>query len=311
MSLRDSFVNALQAVGLEDKSLVVLVGDISHSRFQSFAKGCPRRYYNVGICENTILSMASGLSALGFNPVVHSIAPFLIERSFEQIKLDFGYQKLGVSIITVGSAFDYADLGCTHHCYDDFALIKAIPGSQMIYPVSYVEFDKLFKQTYNNGNLTVFRISHHGHNFEFDPEDIELGKGVLVKEGKDLTIIATGSHLKTAMDSIDELEKLGISPEIIYIHTIKPFDAELVNKSLKKTKKCLVIEEHSMYGGVFDDVLRVTKDLKNIKYTSINIGDIFIREYGTYEQHCKRLGFSVEGIIKKVIEELNGRNKFT
>lgn len=304
MSLRNSFVNTIHEVGLEDESLVVLVGDISHFRLQPFANDCPGRYYNVGICENTILSMASGLSALGFNPVVHTIAPFLIERSFEQIKLDFGYQNLGVNIITVGGAFDYADLGCTHHCYGDFALIKTIPGSQMIYPTSYAEFNMLFKQTYNNGKVTVFRIPSYGHDFEFKQEDIEFGKGILVKEGKNLTIIATGPHLKTAMDSIEDLEKIGLSPEIIYVHTIKPLDDKLVNNSLKKTKKCLVIEEHSMYGGVFDDALRFSKDLNSIKYASITIGDNFIHEYGTYEQHCKRLGFSVEGIIKKVTEEL-------
>jgi len=304
VNLRNTFVNIVHEVGLEDESLVVLVGDISHFRFQPFAKDCPARYYNVGICENTILSMASGLSTLGFNPVVHTIAPFLIERSFEQIKLDFGYQELGVNIITVGSAFDYADLGCTHHCYGDFAMIKAIPGSQMIYPVSDVEFRSLFRQTYNSGKITVFRIPQYGHDFEFKPEDIVFGKGIVVKEGKDLTIIATGPHLKTALDSIDELDKIGISPEIIYIHTIKPFDNELVNKSLKKTRKCLVIEEHSTYGGVFDDVLRFSKDLDGIKYASINIGDKFIHEYGTYAQLCKRLGFSVEGIIQKVKEEL-------
>lgn len=304
MSLRNTFINTVHEVGLEDESLVVLVGDISHFRFQPFAKDCPGRYYNVGICENTILSMASGLSALGFNPVVHTIAPFLIERSFEQIKLDFGYQKLGVNILTVGSAFDYTDLGCTHHCYGDFAMIKTIPGSQMIYPVSDVEFSKLFRQTYNNGKLTVFRIPQYSHDFEFKPEEIEFGKAIVVKEGKDLTIVATGPHLKTAMDSVNELEKIGLSPEIVYIHTIKPFDAELVNKSLTKTKKCLVIEEHSMYGGVFDDVLRASKDINGIKYASINIGDAFIREYGTYDQCCKRLGFSVQGIIQKVKDEL-------
>ncbi len=300
MSLRNTFVNTIHEVGLNDESLVVLVGDISHFRFQPFAKDCPGRYYNVGICENTILSMASGLSSLGFNPVVHTISPFLVDRSFEQIKLDFGYQNLGVNIITIGSAFDYADLGCTHHCYGDFAVVKTIPESQIIYPASFVEYDKLFKQTYNNGKITVFRLPSHGHNFEFKPKDIKFGKGILVKEGKDLTIIATGPHLKTATDSIEELERIEISPEIIYLHTIKPFDTELVNKSLKKTKKCLVIEEHSMYGGLFDDVLRFSKDLNDIKYASINIGDKFIHEYGTYDQHCKRLGFSVQGIINKV-----------
>jgi len=299
-SLRDTFVETLHEVGLKDEKLIVLVSDISHFRLQPFAKDCPKRYYNVGICEPTVLSMASGLSVLGFHPVVHTIASFLIERSFEQIKLGFGYQQLGVNIIAVGSALDYPSHGCTHHCYGDFALMKTIDGSQIIYPASNVEFNELFKQTYNNGKLTFFRIPSHNHNSEFKPENIKFGKGILVREGKNLTIIAVGPPLNTAMDSIGKLEEMGISPEIIYLHTIKPFDSELVNKSLKKTRKCLVIEEHGMYGGVFDDVLRYSKDLDGIKYSSINLGDKFVHEYGTYEQHCKRLGLSVEGIIKKV-----------
>jgi len=299
-SLRDTFVETIREVGLKDEKLVVLVSDISHFRLQPFAKDCPERYYNVGICEPTILSMASGLSVLGFYPVVHTISSFLIERSFEQIKLGFGYQKLGVNIVAVGSAFDYSSHGCTHHCYGDFALIKTIQDSQIIYPASNVEFNELFKQTYNNGKLTMFRIPSHNHNCEFKSENIKFGKGILVREGKNLTIIAVGPHLNTAMDSIEKLEEMGMSPEIIYLHTIKPFDSELVNKSLKKTRKCLVIEEHSIYGGVFDDVLRYSKDVDGIKYSSINLGDKFIHEYGTYEQHCKRLGLSVEGIINKV-----------
>jgi transketolase len=304
MSLRNTFVNTLYEVGVQDENLIVLVGDISHFRLQQFAKDCPGRYYNIGICENTILSMAAGLSLLGFCPVVHTIEPFLIERSFEQIKLDFGYQKLGVNIVVVGSAFDYADLGCTHHCYGDFAMMKTIQDSNIIYPASEIEFNTLFKQTYNNGKINLFRITSYTHDFAFAPQDIRFGKAILVKQGKDLTIVTVGPQLKTAIDSLEQLQKLNLSPEIIYMPTIKPFDAKLVNESLAKTNRCLVIEEHSMYGGVFDDVLRFSKDLDGIKYASINIGDKFIYQYGTYQQHCNRLGFSVEGIVKKVTDEL-------
>src|SRR3989338_8781678 len=128
-SLRDTFTNTLHQVGKEDPNLVVLVGDISHFRLLNFAKDCPGQYYNIGICEPTIVNIAAGLSKVGFHPVVHTISPFIVERSFEQLKLDFGYQKLGGNIVTVGSAFDYSSLGCTHHCYNDFALIKTLQGS--------------------------------------------------------------------------------------------------------------------------------------------------------------------------------------
>jgi transketolase len=301
--LREEFADTMLEVGKKDSNLIVLIGDISHFILQPFAKACPERFYNIGICEPTIMNMAAGLSKVGFFPVVHTIAPFLVERSFEQIKLDFGYQKLGVNIVSVGSAFDYSSLGSTHHCYDDFALLKNVDGMQIIYPASCNEFNTLFKETYNNGFPTYFRIPESQHGLELD--NIKFGKGIKIKSGKDLTIIALGPQLKTALKSVEALEKLKLSPEIIYMHTIKPLDDVLVNESLSKTKRCLVVEEHNMYGGVFDDVLRCSKDINGVRYSSINIGNNFIHEYGTYDQHCKRLGFSVEGIVKKVQEELS------
>ncbi len=302
--MRQEFADTMLEIGQKDQNLVVLIGDISHFILQPFAKACPGRFYNIGICEPTIMNMAAGLAKVGFHPVVHTINPFLVERSFEQIKLDFGYQKLGVNIITVGSAFDYIKLGCTHHCYDDFALLKNVQGMQIMYPTTPVEFNTLFKAVYNNGMPKFFRIPEYQHGVEFTKEQIVFGKGIRVREGKDMTLIALGPQLKTALEAVPTLERQGISPEIIYLHTIKPFDADLVRRSVAKTKRCLVIEEHGMYGGVFDDVLRYCKDVQNVRYASLNIGDSFIHNYGTYEENCTKLGFSVEGIISKVKKEL-------
>jgi len=303
-SLRDSFAEVLHRVGKEDPNLVVLVGDISHFRLQPFAKDCPGRYYNVGICEPTIVNMAAGLSKVGFHPVVHTISPFIIDRSFEQLKLDFCYQKLGGNIVTVGSAFDYANLGCTHHCYGDFAMMKTLPGTQLFYPATEVEFETLFRQVFKQGTLNYFRIPTYGHSHEFKSQQIRCGKAIRVQEGKDLTLIAVGSQLRTALEAMEPLSQLGVTVDLIYIHTVKPFDAAFVNESLSKTRKCLVIEEHSVYGGIFDDVLRASHAIENVRYASIAIPNTFIREYGTYQQHCQRLGFSVDGILKKVKDEL-------
>ncbi len=303
-SLRDSFAQILHNVGREDSNLVVLVGDISHFRLQPFAKDCPGRYYNVGICEPTIVNMAAGLAKVGFHPVVHTISPFIVERSFEQLKLDFCYQKWGGNIVTVGSAFDYANLGCSHHCYGDFAMLKTLPETQLFYPASYIEFDCIFRQVYNNDVLSYFRIPMHGHSHSLSPEQINVGEAIKICEGQDLTMVAVGSQLKTALESLESLAELGITVDLIYIHTIKPFDYQSVNESLRKTHRCLVIEEHSIFGGVFDDVVRYSQEIEHARYASIAIPNTFIREYGTYEQHCRRLGFSVEGIVQKVKNQL-------
>lgn len=305
--LRQEFADTLLEVGQADQRLVVLIGDISHFILQPFAQACPDRYYNVGICESATVNMASGIAKVGLIPVVHTIAPFIVERAFEQIKLDFGYQKLGVNLVTVGSAFDYGALGCTHHCYGDFALLKTIEQIEIIYPASCIEFNMLFKETYANGKPTYFRIPESQHEQELDPETIKLGKGIKLKSGEDVTLIATGPQLKTAMLAAESLEASAISAEVLYFPTIRPLDHQLVNNSLLKTKCCLVIEEHSMYGGIFDDILRCSSHL-NVSYEAINLGDKFIRTYGSYQEHCIRLGFTVENITEKSIKLVEKKN---
>jgi transketolase len=297
--MRQEFADTMLKLGVEDKRLVVLIGDISHFILQPFADACPGRFYNIGICEPTIVNMAAGLAKVGMYPVVHTIAPFIVERSFEQIKLDFGYQHLGVNLVTVGSAFDYGQLGCTHHCYDDFALLKNIEGSQIIYPASPVEFRKLFRQTYNNGFITYFRVPEAQHTFALTEDRVRLGEGVVVQSGTDVSIVAVGSQLQSALDARPVLQQLGISAEILYLHTVKPFDAELIRSSVCKTKRCLTIEEHGPYGGVADDVLRAVRDIDGVRCRSLNIGERFIHDYGTYEQLCDRLGLSAENVVSQ------------
>ncbi len=303
--IREQFADTMLEVGQEDPKLVVLVGDISHFILQPFAKACPGRYYNVGICEQTMVSMAAGLAKVGYYPVVHTIAPFIVERSFEQIKLDFCYQQLGGNLVTVGSVFDYSNLGCTHHCYGDFALIKTLPGAQITYPSSPVEFDTLFRQVYRNGALTLFRLPAHQHGEDFSAKDVQFGKGIKVIEGSNLTIVATGPQLQNALAARDALGDMKWDAEILYIHTIRPLDTGLIRASVSKTKHVLVIEEHTQSGGLGDDVLRATRDISNVQYASLSIPDTFVTGYGLYEDHCEKLGLTRDGILNRVRADFN------
>lgn len=292
-------------VGREDPNLVVLVGDISHFLLQPFAKACPGRYYNVGICEQTIVSMAAGLARVGFFPVVHTIAPFIVERSFEQLKLDFCYQKLGGNLVTIGSAFDYSNLGCSHHCYDDFSLLKSLPDTEIIYPASAVEFDQLFRQTYRDGKLTLFRVPSVQHGEDFALEEIRFGKGMKLTHGDNLTLIVTGPQLRTALDATEKLVSLGIETEVIYLHTLRPLDSDLVLASVRKTHRVLVVEEHMRSGGLGDEVLRLVNGIDGIQFSSLAIPDQFVTSYGSYEDHCRELGFTVGGILGRVKEDFD------
>ncbi len=298
--VRQQFADTMLAVGQEDPDLVVMVGDISHGILQPFAKACPGRYYNVGILEPTIMSMGAGLARVGLYPVIHTIAPFLIERAFEQIKLDFCYHRLHGNIVTIGSAFDYAYLGCTHHCYGDFALLKTLQGVQITYPSTPVEFDALFRQAYRNEAVTVYRVPGSQHGVRFDVKDIQLGKGIKVADGRDVTLIATGPQLKTALGAREILAGRGCDAEVLYVHTIRPLDEDLIRGSVAKTQHVVVIEEHMRSGGLGDDVLRATRNLPTVRYASASIPDTFMRAYGSYEDHCAMVGLDPHGVAALV-----------
>jgi len=297
-STRQQFADTMLSLGRVDDRLVVMVGDIGHGILKPFAQACPGRYYNIGILEPTMVSMGAGLAASGLNPVIHTIAPFMIERAFEQIKLDFCYHQLPGNIVTVGSAFDYSNLGCTHHCYGDFALLKTLQRTEICFPSSAIEFDALFKQAYKNDQLTIYRIAGHSHGFEFRSEDIVFGKAIQISEGNDITLIATGPHLRTAIIAGEKLTSRNIKPEIIYVHTIRPLDEGLIQASAKKTRKVVVIEEHMRSGGLGDDVLRAIYDIAGIKFHSVSIPDIFVTGYGTYEELSESCGLTSEAIIQ-------------
>ncbi len=308
-NIRQQFADTMLEVGQFDPRLVVMVGDISHFALQPFAEACPGRFFNIGICEPTSVSMAAGLSKVGFHPVFHTIAPFIVERSFEQIKLDFCYHKLGGNLITVGSAFDYSNLGASHHCYGDFALVKTLPNAEILHPGSATEFNVLFRQAYANERLTMFRIPGHPHGEEIAASGVELGKALPIATGTDLTIIATGSQLRSAIDALPALRQLGWDPDILHVHTIRPLDVETIRTSVRKTGHVVTIEEHMESGGLGDDVLRATQDLTNTKYISIAIPDSFVTEYGSYAEHCARLGLTANGIVERVGRDFGRRDQ--
>lgn len=308
-NVRESFTDSVYSVGKKNKKLCVVVSDISHFRLQKFAKENPNRYYNLGVCENSILNVAAGLSHVGFIPVVHTFASFLVDKSFEQIKLSFGYNQLPLNLIVIGSGIEYSFHGVTHHSYIDSVFVKSVENSCVFNPGSFHEFDELFKRAYNNGKINLFRATTKSHNIDlkkkFKLNKILPGKGYILKKGKNLTIISTGHNLKIAIDSVPELKNKGIDPEIIYLPTIKPLDEKLILESVKKTKKFIVMEHQSQYGGLFSDIssMIIRKNKTGlIRGNDISFKNNYIHEYGSFDQHNKRLGFSAKGIIKSFNE---------
>jgi transketolase len=297
--LREEFADTMLEIGSVDPRLVVMVGDISHGILQPYAKACPGRYYNIGICEPTIVNMAAGLSKSGLIPVVHTIAPFIIERAYEQIKLDLGYQNLDANLISVGGAFDYAQLGCSHHCYADISLMSHFKRAQVLIPGTPKEFNCLFKEIYAQNKINYLRLSEFSHGVDFDESQIRVGKAIKVQEGRDLTIVTTGPQLKSAMEAIPLLHQAGINPEILYYHSIKPFDGEMLHTSVSKTGNVITVEELSAHDGLFNQVVKSSLAIDKVNFSQLAIED-FVHGYGSYEELCQHLGLCAAGILHKV-----------
>jgi len=296
-NMRQTFGSTLTEIAKKDENVVVIVADISHGIFSEYRNLIGERYYNIGICEPAIVNLAAGLNKVGLNPVIHTIAPFLIERSFEQIKLDFGYQNLNVNLVSVGSSFDYSKLGCSHHCYEEVALLKHFKRSQIFLPGSNDEFEILFKQHYKDNKINYFRITEFPHDEKIDLDINNRKYSFKIKDGKDLTLVALGNQLKNVIKSELILRNQGYNVEIIYFNTLMPFNDKMFLESIKKTKKFICVEELSRSGGLYEECLKSTLKLdQKITSNHISITD-FIHEYGSYEQLSEIAGLSVENIV--------------
>ena len=284
--IRLQFAETVFELGKKNKKIVVFVGDISHGIMQPFAKKFPDRYYNIGICEPAMVNIAAGLSKSGLIPIVHTIAPFLIERSYEQIKLDFAYQKLPINLVSVGAS------------YSDFALLSQFEKSNFVYPGSALEFDVLFKKIHKKNNINYFRITENTHNINLNKNEISFGKGILLSKGKNLTVVCTAGTLQASQEAVEILKKKKIFIDLIYLHTLKPIDKNLILRSTKKTKKILVVEDFNYNGGLASNCLSILKN-KNVKFANLSLNN-FIHDYGSYKNLNFKSGLTVKNITKKI-----------
>jgi transketolase len=299
--MRGQFAKTMLSVGLSDQRLVVLVGDIGAFGLRDFAAQCPGRFFNVGIREQAMASIAAGFSQTGFIPVIHSITPFVVERCFEQIKDDFCYQETPGNVVSVGGGIDYAALGGTHHSYSDIALMKSLPGTQVFCPGSQREFDLLFRENYACGKLNYFRLGGVNHSVEFDGGDkITAGKAYVVRPGKNWTIVTTGSLLTEVMKAAQSLDQQGISCQVVHNPTIKPIDADGIRRAASKTGRVAVVEDHNVIGGLGDEVRRVI-DGRN-RVLSLGIQDSFQREYGNWDHLLGLVGLNEAGIVRSILK---------
>jgi transketolase len=270
----------------------MILGDVSVYLFNEFKEKYPERFYNMGICENTLISVAAALSSQGFSPFVHTIAPFITERSYEQIKLDMCYNRFGGNIVSCGASFDYAWDGATHHCYTDLAILRLLPGMEVIQPGSNKEVDTLIRSRYNNGNPTYFRLSDHPHNI--DIPDIEFGKAaVLQNRDSALTVMTAGPILANVLEACEELEV-----NLVYFHTIKPIDKEII-ETFRHTTILVIHDAFGLYEAICE--------VPGLTIFRHAMPDDFYSRYGTLAEARKQIGLDPESLnrtIQKILKDV-------
>ena len=302
IATREGYGNALAELGAAHENVVVLDADLAGStKTGIFAKAFPERHINCGIAEGNMMSVAAGLAATGKVAFASSFAMFAAGRAYEQIRNSIGYPALNVKIGASHAGISVGEDGATHQCNEDIALMRTIPGMVIINPSDDVEVRAAVKAAYEHegpvylrlGRLAVPVINDHpGYKFE-------LGKGVVLREGTDVTIFATGLEVAEATIAADLLEADGISVNLINIHTIKPIDEELVVAAAKATGKVVTVEEHSIIGGLGSAVCDVLCAKAPTKVMKIGVNDVY-GESGPALELIKRYGLDGQSIYEKV-----------
>ena len=302
IATRESYGNALAELGAEYENLVVLDADLAAAtKTGIFKKAFPDRHIDCGIAECNMMGIAAGLATTGKIPFASSFAMFAAGRAFEQVRNSIGYPKLNVKIGATHAGISVGEDGATHQCNEDIALMRTIPGMVVINPADDVEAKAAVRAAIEHEGPVYLRFGRLAVPVINDTPDykFELGKGVVLREGKDVTIIATGLPVSECLAAADKLAADGIDAKVINIHTIKPLDEDLVVKASKETGKVVTVEEHSVIGGLGSAVCDVLSEKCPTQVMKIGINDTF-GESGPAVELIKKYGLDADSIYEKV-----------
>ena len=304
IATRESYGNALAELGKKHDDVVVLDADLAAAtKTGTFKKAFPERFIDCGIAEGNMIGVAAGIATTGKVPFASSFAMFAAGRAFEQIRNSVGYPKLNVKIGATHAGISVGEDGATHQCNEDIALMRTIPGMVVISPSDDIEARAAVEAAYEHQGPVYMRFGRLAVPVINDKPDykFEIGKGVTLREGKDVTIIATGLPVSNCLEAAEKLAAEGIDAKVINIHTIKPLDEELVVAAAKETGKVVTVEEHSVIGGLGSAVCDVLAAQAPTKVLKIGINDTY-GESGPAVELVKKYGLDADSIYAKVKE---------
>ena len=304
IATRDSYGNALVELGKEHENLIVLDADLAGAtKTCIFQKEFPERHWDCGIAECNMTGIAAGLSTCGKVPFISSFAMFAAGRNYEQVRNSIGYPHLNVKIGATHAGISVGEDGATHQCLEDLALMREIPGMVVINPSDDVEARAAVHAAYDHVGPVYLRFGRLAVPVINDRPDykFELGKGVVLRKGKDLTIVATGLCVSSALEAAEKLAADGIDAKVINIHTIKPLDEELIVAAAKETGKVVTVEEHSVIGGLGSAVCDALAEKCPVPVKKIGVQDVF-GESGPAVALLAKYKLDGEGVYEQVKE---------
>src|SRR3990167_5489343 len=304
--MRSGIIKTIHELMREDESIYFLTGDLGYNVLEEMQAEFPKRVINMGVAEQNMMGVASGLALSGKKVYVYSIIPFVTMRCYEQVRNDICYNNADVTILGAGSGLSYGILSATHFALEDIAILRALPNMTIFSPADEVEAVLGIKELYRQKGPAYVRIGKKEEPKIYErPYNLKIGKGNIITEGEDITIFATGTIMSEALGAAKLLKEKNIKASIIDIHTIKPLDKDLIISESHFKKHIFVVEEHGIIGGLGSAIAESTSSEHEFPpLTLIGTEDKFIKEIGTQEYLRSKTGLSADKIAERIIKAL-------
>ena len=287
--MRKAMLESVSRLIAKDEKTILIMLDIGEWAFHNLKRQYPERVKNIGIFEPGAISVAAGLSLGGMNPIVYGITPFIVQRSLEQIKLDFIYQSLKGNIITTGASYDFSKLGYSHYCAEEIMTLNTLPGIEILAPGTPNEFASLFNECCQNDKLSYFRMSDYCSHTDID---VKFGKANILKKGREGTVIVIAEMLDAVIEATKDLDVT-----VLYYTTLSPFDYETLIQNIVSNN--LIVCEPFYKGSLWSIIIQCLENYP-LKYHSIGIPFEVLRNYGTKHEKDELMGFVVPTIKQQI-----------
>ena len=302
--MRDAFAREMTALAAQRTNVMLLSGDIGNRMFDGYKGVAPERFINCGIAEANMMSLAAGMALSGLRPVIYTITPFTTTRCLEQIRVGVAYHQAPVVIVGTGSGLSYAELGPTHHSLEDMAILRTLPGLNVVAPADSAELVAQLREALDSPCPTYMRIGKKGEPIlHTDKERLGIGKAHLLRNGSDLLLIGVGPILGEALQAAEALAARGISVAVASMGGIKPLDERFLEEMTQRFHRWYSVEEHGVTGGLGSALLEWLADRGGpaIRLRRLGVPDSFLHELGNQAYARHRLGLNAEGLAKTIL----------